>query len=152
MKHSEFEKLMEDKGFEVHFTISDVFVEHNYKTVAIVSKEDIGLIDLNWTQYANLPVETRKFIADKCVELAFTELEDREEEEKYYYKLKGFMEKYLNVFEHAEGVQYILDGAKEAELLGNSFKTQFTDAEFEALPKDIQSHNWEKIKVESDNQ
>ena len=75
----------------------------------------------------------------------------KKEEEKYYYKLKGFREKYLNVFEHAEGVQHILDSAKEAELLGNSFKTQFTDSEFEALPEDVKSHNWEKIKVERED-
>ena len=149
MKYSEFEKLMENAGYKVRDNGLDITVlMSDDSVVSYVAKDTIGVVDLDWLDYAELPIEARKFIADNCMELTFTDLEDREEEEKYYYKLKGFMEKYLNVFEHAEGVQHILDSVKEAALLGNSFKTQFTDKEFEALPDDIKSHNWEKIKVE----
>ena len=144
MKYSEFKKLMENKGFEVHFTISDVFVEHKYKTVAIVSKEDIGLIDLNCTQYDNLPVETRKFIADNCMELTFTDLEDREEEEKYKLKQKGVSGKYLIWIPE-------LDRFTTGSSPFSNVEGVFTQSEIDSMPE-CYTHPavWEKIKVESD--
>ena len=151
MKTNQFIKEIKSMGFDVkelHYNLA-IYEDNDY-TLAHVSKKEAGVLATDFPNFYGLEHDRKLQLLDLLNEYAKTPIEDREEEEKYYYKLKGFMEKYLNVFEHAEGVQYILDGAKEAELLGNSFKTQFTDAEFEALPKDIQSHNWEKIKVESE--
>ena len=42
----------------------------------------------------------------------------------------------------------ILDSSKSEQTRNWHLKSQFTDKEFEALPDDIKSHNWEKIKVD----
>ena len=142
MKYSEFKKLMEDMGFFTEDFKDCVYVHTlNYLPVAVVFRKYEGLIDLSWDSYIELPVETRKFIADKCMELSFTPPKDREEEEKYYYRLKGFGEEgYLN--QEVADI-YLSDSSQIIDC-----QTQFTDKEFAALPDDIKSHNWEKIKVE----
>ena len=145
MKYSEFNKLMEDAGFFTEDFKDSVYVYTlEDRTVAVVFRKYEGLIDLSWDSYTELPVKTRKFIADKCMELSFTPPKDREEEEKYYYRLKGIGH-YLR-YDLGLNKSYLGDYPDSS-----IFKTQFTDAEFAALPDDIKSHNWEKIKVESED-
>ena len=72
----------------------------------------------------------------------------KKEEDNYYYRLKGFntvIDKYLarGKISHS----FYLVSQYEHEI----YNTQFTDKDFETFPKDIKSHNWEKIKVECDN-
>ena len=146
MKYSEFEKLMENAGYKVRDNGLDITVlMSDDSVVSFVAKDTIGVVDLDWLDYAELPIEARKFIADNCMELSFTDLGDRKEEEKYYYKLKGFGEEgYLN---REVADIYLSDSSQIIDC-----QTQFTNKEFAALPDDIKSHNWEKIKVERDNQ
>ena len=136
---------MENAGYKVRDNGLDIKVlMPDDSVVSYVEKDTIGVVDLDWLDYAELPIEDRKFIADKCVELAFTELEDRKEEEKYYYRLKGFGEEgYLN---REVADIYLSDSSQIIDC-----QTQFTDKEFATLPDDIQSHNWEKIKVERED-
>ena len=80
MKYSEFKRIMEDAGFFVGefntyihvYTLTD-------SPIASVDKICEGAIDLIWNDYFELPVEKRKFIAEKCMELTFTPIEDRED-------------------------------------------------------------------------
>lgn len=152
MKYSEFEKLMEDKGFYIEDFQDSVYVYApiNDRAVAVVFREHEGLIDLSWDSYIELPIETRKFIADKCMELSFTPPKDREDEEKYYYRLKGFQDSEYNAYlKYCTESLVIFISNDEREYY--TYKSQFTETEFEALPDDIKSHNWEKIKVERED-
>ena len=72
----------------------------------------------------------------------------KKEEEKYYYRLKGFntlIDKYLARGKISHSFYLVSQYEKE------DYNTQFTDKYFETFPEDIKSHNWEKIKVERDN-
>lgn len=90
----------------------------------------------------------RQDLTQMCSELVSTELKDREEEEKYYYRLKGFntlIDKYLARGKISHSFYLVSQYEKE------DYNTQFTDEEFEAFPEDVKSHNWEKIKVERED-
>ena len=148
MKYSEFEKLMEDKGFYIEPDSRDVLVCGEDDLIVIsISKLRTLALNTDYTTLTMLDEDLRRYIAQISMELAFTNLEDREEEEeKYYYKLKGFFnQNYLKV-----------DSQYNTPVVGNEnnsnlFKTQLTDKEFETLPEDVKAHNWEKIKVERED-
>jgi len=149
MKYSEFKRIMEDAGFRViepDFETNVSIYAPNDLQVATVWKYREGVVDFSWESYVELPVEERKFIAYTCMELAFTPTEDREEE-KFYYKLIGIAgpRTFLMKFENVDA--FSLGTYADAK----SAQSTFSDSEFEALPDDIKSHNWEKIKVESEN-
>lgn len=73
-----------------------------------------------------------------------TPIEDREEEEKYYYRLKGFDDSWIYLISCKTLDTFELGTFSEARIN----KCAFTDKEFEALPDEVKSHNWEKIKVD----
>ena len=146
MKYSEFKKLMESKGLEISLSESKDwwYVKSGPFVIAQVYLKHTEVFDTNSRAITTLDRTTRRFVAQKCMELAFTDLEDREEEEKYYYRLKGiagsknFLIKFKNIDVSVIGPY--ADAVSE--------QITFTDAEFEALADDIKSHNWEKIKVD----
>lgn len=141
MKYSEFKKLIKDMGLKTienkyHIEIDDV----DDSIMAIVSKAVVGKMDTYHAVFEYLNENDREYILKTCVDLSLTPLEDREDEEKYYYKLKGLG--YLNY--STKHKNHFISGKENSSL----FKTHFTDAEFASLPDDIKSHNWEKIKVD----
>ena len=147
MKYSEFEKLMENAGYKVcdngpYITV----LMSDDSVVSIVAKDTIGVVDLDWHNYANLPIEARKFIADNCMELTFTDLEDREEEEKFKLKQKGVSEKYLIWLSELE--EFTTGNPSYPNVEGI-----FTQSEIDEMPE-CYTHPavWEKIKVERENQ
>ena len=148
MKYSEFRMLMENAGYKVHDNSLEIMVlMSDDSVVSYVAKDTIGVVDLDWLDYAELPLETRKFIADKCMELSFTPHEDRvEEEEKYYLRQIGFGSwSFLNF--NINSQEYIVAGKKD----DYTYKTQFTQSEIDEMPE-CYTHPavWEKIKVESE--
>lgn len=151
MKYKEFEKLMRDVGFDVIDGRYNIKLFNESLLVATISKERTKTLNTNCVDIMWLSEELRDYVAKRCVELAFTELEDRKEEEKYYYALKGFE---TSDYEYNAYLKY--DTESSAPFISNNvrkyytYKSQFTDREFEAFSDDIKSHNWEKIKVESE--
>ena len=150
MKYSEFEELMENAGYKVHDNGLEITVRmSDDSVVSYVEKDTIGVVDLDWLDYAELPIEARKFVADICMELSFTPHEDREEEEeKYYLRQIGFGSwSFLNF--NINSQEYIVAGKNDDYM----YKTQFTQSEIEELPE-CYTHPavWEKIKVESEEQ
>ena len=150
MKYNEFEELMRDKGFEVENNRYEILVCDDGTIVSSVSKIKTLVMNTNYTSFMGLDYNLSWYVAKMSIELAFTDLEDREEEEeKCYYRLKGFTtsrDNYLGQGKTSQKI-YLVSVNNEKHI-----KTQFTDAEFEALPDVIKSHNWEKIKVESEEQ
>lgn len=79
MRYEVFEKLMGDIGYKVRDNGTDIWVHvTDDLVVARVVKDNIGVIDLDWLHYVELPIKTRKFIADRCIDLAFTPPKERE--------------------------------------------------------------------------
>ena len=149
LKTNQFIKEIKSMGFdikELHYNLA--IYEGNEFTLAHVSKKEVGVLATDFPQFYRLEHDRKLRLLDLLNEYAKTPIEDREEE-KYYYRLKGFssnIDKYLGKGEITHKFYLLSEYSK-----GN-YKSQFTDKEFAALPDEIKSHNWEKIKVESDNQ
>lgn len=147
MKYKEFEKLMRDVGFDVIDGRYNIKLFNESLLVATISKERTKTLNTNCVDIMWLSEELRDYVAKRCVELAFTDLEDREDEEKYYYRLKGFQDSEYNAYlKYCTESLVIFISNDEREYY--TYKSQFTETEFEALPDDIKAHNWEKIKVD----
>ena len=141
---------MEEKEFFEEtpdiYTLSDD--EGNEFTLAHVSKKEVGVLATDFPNFYGLEHDRKLRLLDLLIEYANTPIEDRKEEEKYYYSLKGFdtlVDKYLTHGKISHSFYLVSQYEKE------DYNTQFTDKEFEALPDDIKSHNWEKIKVERED-
>ena len=142
MKYSEFEKLMENAGYKVRDNGLDITVLMSEDSVvSYVAKDTIGVVDLDWLDYAELPTESRKFIADNCMELSFTDLGDREEDEKFKLKQKGISGKYLIWIPE-------LDRFTTGSSPFSNVEGIFSQTEIDNMPE-CYTHPavWEKIKV-----
>ena len=138
---------MENAGYKVRDNGLDITVLMSEDSVvSYVAKDTIGVVDLDWLDYAELPIEARKFIADNCMELTFTDLEDREEEEKFKLKQKGITGKYLIWIPE-------LDKFTTGSSPFSNVEGVFTQSEIDDMPE-CYTHPavWEKIKVESEEQ
>lgn len=144
MKTKQFIKGIKAMGFDVkelHYNLA--IYEGNDYTLAHVSKKEVGVLATDFPHFYRLEHDRKLNLLYLLIEYAITPIEDREEE-KYYYRLKG-MGHYLH-YDLGLNKSYLVDYPDSS-----IFKTQFTDAEFAALPDDIKSHNWEKIKVECED-
>ena len=145
MKTNQFIKEIKSMGFDVkelHYNLA--IYDGNEFTLAHVSKKEVGVLVTDFPNFYRLEHDTKLQLLDLLIEYAKTPIEDREEDEKYYYRLKGFGEEgYLN---REVADIYLSDSSQIIDC-----QTQFTDKEFAALPEDIKSHNWEKIKVERED-
>ena len=146
MKTNQFIKGIKSMGFHAKdFEKSILIVDSNDFFVAKVSKISVGEISTDYPGFTNLEYSIKLNFLDFLFNYATMPIEDREEEEKHYYRLKGFGEEgYLN---REVADIYLSDSSQIIDCQ----TSQFTDKEFEALPDDIKSHNWEKIKVERED-
>ena len=147
MKTKQFIKEIKPMGFDVKDLENViVIIDSNEDFIAKVSKVKFGGLATDYPEFYRLEHNTKLRLLDLLIEYAKTPIEDRKEEEKYYYRLKGFgdYEYYLNLDLEDDVPSKLISGYFQTKY----YQTQFTDAEFEALPEDIKSHNWEKIKVE----
>lgn len=147
MKYKEFEKLMKDVGFDVINGRDNIKLFNENLLVATISKERTKTLNTNCVDIMWLSEELRDYVAKRCVELAFTELEDRKDEEKYYLRQKGVGSwSFLNFNIDTQG--YIVAGKK----VNYTYKTQFTQSEIDDMPE-CYTHPavWEKIKVERED-
>ena len=149
MKTKQFIKEIKSMGFDVEETYDILAIlDDNEILIATVSKEEFAGLVTNYLGFYRLDYNTKLRLLNLLIKYAKTPIEDREEEEKYYYKLKGFntlIDKYLARGKISHSFYLVSQYEKE------DYNTQFTDKEFEALPDDIRYHNWEKIKVERED-
>ena len=144
MKTNQFIKEIKSMGFQIKELYSEIVIKDGEGyIVAIASKVEFAVLVTDYRGFYRLDYNNKLKLLNRLIKYAKTPIEDREEEEMYYYKLIGFGEEgYLNSME--DGADIFLSDSDQFE----GCQTQFTDKEFEALPDDIKSHNWEKIKVE----
>ena len=149
MKTNQFVKEIKSMGFDVkelHYNLA--IYEDNDFTLAHVSKKEVGVLATDFPHFYTLEHNRKLRLLDLLNKYAKTPIEDRKEEEKYYYRLKGFNtleHKYLSRGKISYSFYLVSQYEKE------DYNTQFTDKEFSAFPDDIKSHNWEKIKVERED-
>lgn len=149
MKYKEFEEFMKDKGFEVENNRYEILVCDDGTIVSSVSKIKTLVMSTNYTSFMVLDYNLRWYVAKMSIALAFTDLEDREEEEKYYLKLKGIDgRRFLNAL--SDYSEYFIEDKIQVP---DGIITQFTQSEIDDMPE-FYTHPtvWEKIKVESEEQ
>lgn len=150
MKTKKFIKEIKSMGFDVkelHYNLA-IYEDNDY-TLAHISKKEVGVLATDFPNFYGLEHDRKLRLLDLLIEYTKTPIEDRKEEEKYYYRLKGFgdYEYYLNLDLEDDVPSKLISGYFQTKY----YQTQFTDKEFASLPDDIKSHNWEKIKVESED-
>ena len=90
MKTNQFIKEIKSMGFRVNdFKKSIFIVDNNDFFVAKVSKISVGEVSTDYPGFTNLEYSSKLNILDFLLNYATMPIEDREEEEKYYLKLKG---------------------------------------------------------------
>ena len=143
MKTNQFNKEIKSMGFQIKELYSEIVIKDGEGyIVAIASKVEFAVLVTDYRGFYRLDYNNKLKLLNRLIKYAKTPIEDREEEEMYYYKLIGFGEEgYLNSME--DGADIFLSDSDQFE----GCQTQFTDKEFAALPDDIKSHNWEKIKI-----
>ena len=94
------------------------------------NEEPNGLIDII-AEYLNTPVN------------------EREDEKRYYLKLKGFdgEQPYLCAYDFWNAWILI---EKDSFTHGDEFYFKFTEENIKNLPEELKAHNWEQIEVESE--
>ena len=145
MKYSDFVELMEDKGFNVEVGISNVIVRSEVGIVSSISKEKSYSFRTQYISFNDLDDDLRRYITQVAMELSFTELKDREEEEKFKLKQKGISGKYLIWIPE-------LDKFTTGSSPFPNVEGVFTQSEIERMPE-CYTHPavWEKIKVERED-
>ena len=146
MKYSEFKRIMEDNGFEVNVDKNRTLVCDKYGNIfGWVSNAEPDLLETTWEHYRNLPKKLRRFVGQKCFELAFTDLKDREDEEKFKLKQRGISGKYLIWIPE-------MDRFTTGSSPFSNVEGEFTQSEIDDMPE-CYTHPavWEKVKVRSDD-
>ena len=94
------------------------------------NEEPNGLIDII-AEYLNTPVN------------------EREDEKRYYLKLKGFdgEQPYLCAYDFWNAWILI---EKDSFTHGDEFYFKFTEENIKNLPEELKAHNWEQVEVESE--
>ena len=150
MKTSEFIKFFEDEGYIV------------YKGDMIISVDDKSrneLFDISgknsvatdYIAFDNLPFEMQQKYYKVIFEYLMTPPEEREEEKRYYLKIKGFSseeETYLCAYDFWS--DWILIDKDELKH-GDEFYFKFTQKQIDEMPE-CYTHPavWEQIEVESE--
>ena len=147
MKTKQLIKEIKSRGFELKKAKDYItVVDTNGFYVAKTSEVDFGVLTTDYIGFYKLDYNTKLQLLNLLNRYAKTPIEDREEEEKYYYRLKGFGEEgYLNSEDNGTYL-YVADIVQTDEC-----QTQFTNKEFESLPYDVKMHNWKKTRVECED-
>lgn len=148
MKTKKFIKEIKSMGFHIKdYEVVTVIIDSNEDFIAKVSKVKFGGLATDYPEFYRLEHNTKQQLLNLLIKYAKTPIEDREEEEKYYYRLKGIERRIVYLNQERETLNCFIGVNYDT----HKFKAQFTDKEFAALPDDIKSHNWDKIKVERED-
>ena len=142
MKTSEFiEKLDKHKG---KFLIENIFSDDELYLTSIKTNQ------FNITFYYD---EEPNEIIDIIAEYLNTPVSEREEEKKYYLKLKGFSNKEETYLCEDDFWSYWILIDKDELTHGDEFRFKFTQSEIDELPE-CYTHPavWEQIEVESEEE
>lgn len=145
MKTSEFIKRVEEIGFKTFENETNIIVIHETPHCLVVDKIKEYCMDNNFSAFKNLGVVTKKALFDIAVEYISTPVEEREEEKKYYIKLKGVDGgiKYINLDKY--NCRITIDTKSEVY----EIQTKFTKHDIEelCLQKFVDSDLFELVEV-----
>ena len=152
LTYKQFEKEINSIGYSVELDDGWVYVEYDYNnSIAAVDKKVYKNLDLDWKHYKSLTNEEKELVADLCWQLASTPLADREEQKKYYLKVKP---RYNHLFSFGE--IYLNYQRQNANIFMSDYhenlhwQTQFTEEECEKLGKEYDLTILERVEVDDE--
>lgn len=147
MKTKEVVEELEKMNLRTKIRGNDLFVYSDGYYVARVNLKIKFEVSFDWSFGNELTGGEREKLYFLLTKLAETDLEDREEEKKYYLKHKWFNFKYFNFLNF-----YIANDSYELNDKSNNieFKTQFTQAEIDEIKERFNTslEDFEQIRVE----
>ena len=137
MKTSEFIEKLDEHRDEI-LNVENIFSDDELYLTSIKTNQ------FNITFYYD---EEPNGILDIIAEYLNTPVEEREEEKRYYLKLKGFdgEQPYLCAYDFWNAWILI---EKDSFTHGDEFYFKFTEENIKNLPEELKAHNWEQIEVE----
>ena len=149
MKTSEFIKYFEDEFCYVKEFSDGIFITD-------IDDLDLFYLDRNKNSFSTIKFgfEVLDFSKQQeyykvIFEYLMTSPEEREDEKRYYLKLKGFdgEQPYLCAYDFWNAWILI---EKDSFTHGDEFYFKFTEENIKNLPEELKAHNWEQIEVESE--
>ena len=150
MKTNEFIEEMHSLGYETTNLERSIIVnDDNGFFLVDVSKERFGVFSTEFAGFYGLDIYSRSYLLDRLVIYAKTPVNEREDEKRYYLKLKGFdgEQPYLCAYDFWNAWILI---EKDSFTHGDEFYFKFTEENIKNLPEELKAHNWEQIEVESE--
>ena len=136
MKTKEFIEKVEKLGFEVRGSGSSIIVSANILDAPIITVRTDELYQIDSRRnHSRIDKKDLDYLFNYTVEYARTPLEEREEEKKYRYRLRGVKEGsgYLNY--STDYLTYHFTNLLEV----SGVTTKFTDSEVKNFPDDIKN-------------
>ena len=149
MKTKQFIKEIKSMGFDVEETYDILAIlDDNETLIATVPKEEFAGLVTNYLGFYRLDYNTKLRLLNLLIKYAKTPIEDREEEEKYYLKLRGIDgRRFLNAI--SDYSEYFIEDKIQ---VSGDIITQFTQSEIDEMPECYKHPAvWEKIKVERED-
>ena len=148
MKTSEFIKYFEDEGLIVEFDKygeKGVLVSNDAYELLFDIYED-NRLDTDYDAFSQLNFSKQQEYYKVIFDYLMTPVEEREEEKRYYLKLKGFdgEQPYLCAYDFWNAWILI---EKDSFTHGDEFYFKFTEENIKNLPEELKAHNWEQIEV-----
>ena len=139
MKTSEFIEKLDEHRDEI-LNVENIFSDDELYLTSIKTNQ------FNITFYYD---EEPSGIIDIIAEYLNTPVNEREDEKRYYLKLKGFdgEQPYLCAYDFWNAWILI---EKDSFTHGDEFYFKFTEENIKNLPEELKAHNWEQIEVESE--
>ena len=139
MKTSEFIEKLDEHRDEI-LNVENIFSDDELYLTSIKTNQ------FNITFYHD---EEPSGIIDIIAEYLNTPVNEREDEKRYYLKLKGFdgEQPYLCAYDFWNAWILI---EKDSFTHGDEFYFKFTEENIKNLPEELKAHNWEQIEVESE--
>lgn len=145
MKTKEFIKKVEALGFEVNNWGDVIRIFENDWFVAMVTTNDMYLLNTDFSSYYSLDEEIKKELFDLISEYVKTPIDEREEPKKYYLRHKWVStETYVNYLIKIKS--YVLSNDYQDE----SVQTRFSMNEIEEIKEKFNTDlsDFEMIEVE----
>ena len=138
MKTKEFIKRVKELGFEVFNEDDYLVIKDEYESnVANVNKTTLAQMSTDYIEWDEIYDEDKTKLFDLLIEYAKTPIDERKEEEKYFYehrfiKTRGGNPTYLAIRQRPNYKYPILQGSYKDIF---EYKVEFTDKEMEETKK-----------------
>lgn len=138
MKTKEFIKRVKELGFEVFNEDDYLVIKDEYESnVANVNKTTLSQMSTDYIEWDEIYDEDKTKLFDLLIEYAKTPIDERKEEEKYFYehrfiKTRGGNPTYLAIRQRPNYKYPILQGSYKDIF---EYKVEFTDKEMEETKK-----------------